>query len=162
MKNVLIETPIDINEEVKNILMATKKKQSQHSDRPRTPKKLRISTTTSAGKDSQLQNSIANPKFVALQSYGLDLSNVTTYEKQEKPRALVQPEVQLLNESRPVTDAKAIGFRPSWKCEAWDDQRANLFVHFSLFSLVFLFLFFFSFFPWRLLFLRRIQKKFLL
>jgi hypothetical protein len=117
MKNVLIETPIDINEEVKNILMATKKKQSQHSDRPRTPKKLRISTTISVGKDSQLQNSIANPKFVALQSCGLDLSNVTMYEKQEKPR-LVQPEVQLLNESRPVADAKAIGFRPSWKCEA--------------------------------------------
>jgi hypothetical protein len=53
----------------------------------------------------------------------------------------------LLNESRPVADAKAIGFRPSWKCEAWNNQRANLFVQFSSFSLVFLFLFFFLFFP---------------
>jgi len=117
MKSVLIETPGDINEEVKNILMATRKKQSQHSDRPRTPKKLRISTAASMGKDSQLQNSIANPKLVALHSCGLDFSNAM-YEKQEKPRTFIQPEVQLLNESRPVADAKTIGFRPSWKCEA--------------------------------------------
>ncbi|RLU26139.1 hypothetical protein DMN91_002305, partial [Ooceraea biroi] len=120
MKSVQIETPVDINEEVKNILMAIRKKQPQQLDRPQTPRKLLISTTTSAGiKDSQLQNPIASPKLFTLQSCDfIDFSNVVTYKKQEKPRTPVHPEVQLLNDSRPAADTKPIGFRPSWKCEA--------------------------------------------
>ncbi|XP_029676600.1 uncharacterized protein LOC115243607 [Formica exsecta] len=122
-KNVRIETPADINEEVKSILMTTRKKQSQQqqqqqSDRPRTQKKLRISTNTSIGL-KEPHNPIAGSKFLASQSYDItDLSNVTTSEKQERPRTPAYPEVQLLNDPRPVeTYAKPIGFRPPWKCE---------------------------------------------
>ncbi|KAL6448287.1 hypothetical protein ACFW04_000331 [Cataglyphis niger] len=119
-KNVRIETPADINEEVKNILMATRKKQSQQqqqqSDRPRTPRKLRISTNTSIG-NKEPHNPIAGSKFLVSQSYNIaDLSNVTT---SERPRTPAYPEVQLLNDPRnPETYTKPIGFRPSWKCEA--------------------------------------------
>lgn len=119
-KNVRIETPADINEEVKNILMATRKKQSQQqqqqSDRPRTPRKLRISTNTSIG-NKEPHNPIAGSKFLVSQSYNIaDLSNVTT---SERPRTPAYPEVQLLNDQRnPETYTKPIGFRPSWKCEA--------------------------------------------
>ncbi|XP_071652628.1 uncharacterized protein [Temnothorax longispinosus] len=121
-KSVQIETPPDINEEVKCILAAVRKRQSQpqqqQSDRPRTPRKLRISTNASAAvKDPQPHNSIANSRFLTSQSYDTDLSNVTTLERQERPRTPAYPEVQLLNDLRPATDAKPIGFRPSWKCE---------------------------------------------
>ncbi|XP_012059419.1 PREDICTED: uncharacterized protein LOC105622612 [Atta cephalotes] len=119
MKSVRIETPIDINEEVKCILMAAKKNQSQQqqqSDHPRTPTKLRTSTNTSTGaKDPQPHNFITSSKFLTSQSYDTDISNVT-FEKQER-RAPAYPEVQLLNDPRPAVDIKAIGFRPSWKCE---------------------------------------------
>lgn len=112
-KSVKIETPADINEEVKNILAAARRKQPQQSDRPRTPKKLRISTNMSA-KDSQ--SPIA--RFLTSQPYDLsELSSVTMPEGQERPRTTAYPEVQLLNNARPVTDAKPIGFRPLWKCE---------------------------------------------
>jgi len=118
MKSVWIETPVDINEEVKSILVAARKRQSlsqQMSDRPRTPRKLRISTNASAeAKDSQPHNFIANSRFFASQSYDTDLSNVTTLER---PRTPAYPEVQLLNDPRPPSDAKSIGFRESWKCE---------------------------------------------
>lgn len=120
-KNVRIETPADINEEVKSILMATRKKQSQQqqqqSDRPRTPRKLRISTNTSIG-NKEPHNPIASSKFLMSQSYNIaDLSNVTT---SERPRTPAYPEVQLLNDPRirPEIYVKPIGFRPSWKCEA--------------------------------------------
>lgn len=117
-KNARIETPTDINEEVKNILAATRKKQSQQqqSDHPRTPRKLRISTNTSIGL-KEPHNPIAGSKF--LTSYDIvNLSNVTMSEKQERPRTPIYPEVQLLNDSRPTeTYTKPIGFRPSWKCE---------------------------------------------
>lgn len=122
MKSVWIETPVDINEEVKSILVAARKKQSpsqQQSDRPRTPKKLRISTNASAeAKDSQPHNSVASSRFLTSQSYDTDFLNVTTLERQERPRTPAYPEVQLLNDPRPASDAKSIGFRPSWKCEA--------------------------------------------
>lgn len=122
-KNVRIETPADINEEVKNILAAMRKKQSQQqqqqqqqSDCPRTPRKLRISMNTSIGL-KEAHNSIAGSKF--LTSYDIaDLSNVTMSEKQERPRTPIYPEVKLLNDPRPIeTYTKPIGFRPSWKCE---------------------------------------------
>lgn len=117
MKSVWIETPVDINEEVKSILVATRKRQSlsqQMSDRPRTPRKLRISTNASAeAKDSQPHNSIASSRFLASQSYDTDLSNVITLERQERPRTPAYPEVQLLNDPKPPSDAKSIGFRAS-------------------------------------------------
>lgn len=124
-KSVRIETPADINEEVKCILTAARKRhlqqqqqQQQQSDRPRTPRKLRILTNTSTGaKDFQPHNSIATSKFLTSQSYDTDLSTVTTPERQERPHTPAYPEVQLLNDPRPVSDAKPIGFRPSWKCE---------------------------------------------
>ncbi|XP_011635647.1 uncharacterized protein LOC105426221 isoform X1 [Pogonomyrmex barbatus] len=122
MKSVRIETPTDINEEVKNLLMTARKGQSQQqpqlSDPPRTPKKLRISTNASIGsKDSQPHNFITNSRFLKSQSYEIaNLSNVTMPERQERPRTPAYPEVQLLNDPRPATDEKAIGFRPSWKC----------------------------------------------
>lgn len=120
-KNARIETPTDINEEVKNILAAMRKKQSQQqqqSDRPRTPRKLRISTNTSIGLKEAL-NPIAGSKFLISQSCDIaDLSNITMSEKQERPRTPIYPEVQLLNDSRPKeTYIKPIGFRPSWKYE---------------------------------------------
>ncbi|XP_014480642.1 PREDICTED: uncharacterized protein LOC106747543 [Dinoponera quadriceps] len=118
-KSVRIETPVDINEEVRNILTAARRKQSSQSEHPRTPKKLRISTATSGTTRDPppLQSTIA--EFIASQSYDLcDLSHVTTSERQERPRTPVYPEVQLLNNARPAADAKPIGFRPSWKCEA--------------------------------------------
>lgn len=120
-KSVRIETPADINEEVKCILMARKRSQQQQqlqqqSDRPRTPRRLRANTSTEV-KDSQPHNSIVSSKFLTLQSHDTDLSNMTMLEKQERPRTPAYPEVQLLNDSRPVIDAKPIGFRPSWKCE---------------------------------------------
>lgn len=116
MKSVRIETPADINEEVKCILAAIRKRQSQQqSDCPRTPRKLQITTNASAGaRDSQPHNSVANSKFLTSQSYDTDLLNVTILEK---PRTPIYPEVQLLNDSRPATDVKPIGFRPFWKCE---------------------------------------------
>lgn len=121
MKSVRIETPADINEEVKCILAATRKRQSQpqqQSDRPRTPRNVRISATAPAGmKDSHLQNSVASSRFLMSPSYDTDLSNVTTLERQERPRTPAYPEVQLLNDPRPARDIKPIGFRPSWKCE---------------------------------------------
>ncbi|XP_011162398.1 uncharacterized protein LOC105197630 [Solenopsis invicta] len=119
-KSVRIETPSDINEEVKCILATTKKRQSQQQqlDRPRTPRKLRISTNISTGvKESQPYNSFVNSKFPTSQSYDTDVSNVTTPEKHERLRTPAYPEVQLLNDLRPAADAKQIGFRPSWKCE---------------------------------------------
>ncbi|KMQ96850.1 t-cell immunomodulatory protein [Lasius niger] len=125
-KSVRIETPVDINEEVKSILTATRKKQpqqqqqqQQQSDRPRTPRKLRISTNTSMGV-KEPHNPVAGSKFLTSQSYDIaDLSNITTSERQERPRTPAYPEVQLLNDPRPAeTYAKPIGFRPSWKCEA--------------------------------------------
>lgn len=123
MKSVRIETPADINEEVRCILAAAKKRQlqsQQQLDRPRTPRKLRISTNASAGaKDFQPYNSIASSKFLTSQSHDTDLSNVTILERQERPRTPAYPEVQLLNDPRPVIDAKPIGFRPSWKCETY-------------------------------------------
>lgn len=118
-KSVRIETPADINEEVKYILTAKKRQlqqQQQQLDRPRTPRKLRMLTNTGA-KDFQPHNSIANSKFLMSQLYDTDLLNVITPEKQERLRTLAYPEVQLLNDPRPVVDAKPIGFRPSWKCE---------------------------------------------
>ncbi|XP_025263590.1 uncharacterized protein LOC105248053 isoform X2 [Camponotus floridanus] len=119
-KNARIETPADINEEVKNILAATRKKQSQQqqSDHSRTSRKLRISTNTSIGL-KEPHNPITSSKFLTSQSYDItDLSNVTMSEKQERPRTPIYPEVQLLNDSRPTeTYTKPIGFRPSWKCE---------------------------------------------
>lgn len=119
-KSVRIETPVDINEEVRSILTAARKKQPPQSEHPRTPKKLRISTATSAAtRDSSPlpQNTIA--KFITSQSYDLcDLPRVTTPERQERPRTPVYPEVQLLNNARPAADVKPIGFRPTWKCEA--------------------------------------------
>ncbi|XP_029171837.1 uncharacterized protein LOC114941116 isoform X2 [Nylanderia fulva] len=118
-KSVRIETPADINEEVKNILTAMRKKQPQQqlSDRPRTPKKLRISTNTSMGMKEP--HPVAGSKLLMSQSYNItDLSNVTT-ERQERPRTPAYPEVQLLNDPRSAeTHEKLIGFRPSWKCEA--------------------------------------------
>lgn len=121
MKSVRIETPADINEEVKCILAAARKRQlqpQQQSDRPRTPRKLRISTNASAGtKDSQPYNFVTSSRFLTLQSHDTDLSNVTILERQERPRTPTHPEVQLLNDPRPAIDAKPIGFRPSWKCE---------------------------------------------
>ncbi|XP_012522327.1 uncharacterized protein LOC105828513 isoform X2 [Monomorium pharaonis] len=115
-KSVRIETPSDLNEEVKCILAAAKKRQSQQqqqSDRPRTPRKLRMLTNISTeAKDSQPHNSIVNSKFPTSQSYDTDLSNVTTPDKQERPRTFVYPEVQLLNNPRSVNNAKSIGFRP--------------------------------------------------
>ncbi|XP_011858387.1 PREDICTED: uncharacterized protein LOC105555946 [Vollenhovia emeryi] len=121
-KSVLIETPANINEEVKCILAAARKRQpqsQQQSDRPQTPRKLRISTNAVTGvKDSQPYNSIVNSRFLTSQSYDTDLSNVTTLERQERPRTPAYPEVQLLNDPKPATDTKPIGFRPSWKCEA--------------------------------------------
>ena len=118
MKSVRIETPIDINEEVKCILTAAKKNQSQQqqqSDHPRILTKLRTSTNISTGaKDLQPHNFITSLKFLTSQSYDTDISNVT-FERQER-RAPAYPEVQLLNDPRPV-DTKPIGFRPSWKCE---------------------------------------------
>jgi len=99
--------------------MAAKKNQSQQqqqSDHPRTPTKLRTSTNTSTGaKDPQPHNFITSSKFLTSQSYDTDISNIT-FEKQER-RAPAYPEVQLLNDPRPAVDIKAIGFRPSWKCE---------------------------------------------
>ncbi|EFN80781.1 hypothetical protein EAI_06311 [Harpegnathos saltator] len=118
-KSVRVETPVDINEEVRSILTAAGAKQAPPSEHPRAPKKLRISTATSvATRDPPpSQNTIA--KFIASQSYDLcDLSYVTTLERQERPRTPVYPEVQLLNDSRATANAKPIGFRPSWKCEA--------------------------------------------
>jgi len=119
MKSVQIETPADINEEVKDIFMMAKKRQlQQQSDRPRTPKKLQtLMNTSTRAKDSQPYNSITSSKFLTSQSYDTDFSNVMTLEKQERPHTLVYPEVQLLNDPKPATDAKPIGFRPSWKCE---------------------------------------------
>lgn len=120
-KSVRIETPADINEEVKNILTAMRKKQPQQQqfDRPRTPRKLRISTNTSMVV-KEPHNPVAGSKFLISQSYDIaDLSNVTMSEKQERPRTPAYPEVQLLNDPRSAeTHAKPIGFRPSWKCEA--------------------------------------------
>lgn len=119
-KSVRIETPVDINEEVRSILTAAarRKQPLSQSEHPRTPKKLRISTTSAAARDSpQPQSTIA--KFITSQSYDLcDLPRVTTPERQERPRTPVYPEVQLLNNTRPAANAKPIGFRPSWKCEA--------------------------------------------
>lgn len=128
-KSVRIETPADINEEVRSVLMAMKKEQSQQPDRPRTPRKLRISTTSAGTKDSTLQNPVA--RFLTSQSYDLsDLANVMTSERQERPRTPIYPEVQLLNDARPAADTKAIGFRPSWKCEAWiDPQRGSMLLY---------------------------------
>jgi len=121
MKNVQIETPADINEEVKDTFMMAKKRQlqQQQSDRPRTPKKLQTSMNTfTRTKDSQPHNSITSSKFLTKsQSYDTDFSNVMILEKQERPHTFIYPEVQLLNDSKPATDAKLIGFRPSWKCE---------------------------------------------
>jgi len=120
MKSVQIETPADINEEVKDTFMMAKKRQlqQQQSDRPRTPKKLQTSMNTfTRAKDSQPHNSITSSKFLTSQSYDTDFSNVKTLERQERLHTLVYPEVQLLNDSKPATDAKLIGFRPSWKCE---------------------------------------------
>lgn len=113
-KSVWIETPANINDEVKNILMAVRKKQP---DRPQTPKKLRMNITSTGTKDSLPRNSTV--KSLTLQSYDLsDVPNsVTTSEKEDRPNTPIYPEVQLLNDSRPVTDAKPIGFRPSWKCD---------------------------------------------
>ncbi|XP_067211666.1 uncharacterized protein [Linepithema humile] len=118
-KSVRIETPTDINEEVKSILTTARKNQSQQQQSDRIPKKLRISTTISTGaKDFQAQNH-ASPKCLAPQSCDIiNLSNVTTSERQDKPRTSIYPEVQLLNDPRPAADAKPIGFRPTWKCEA--------------------------------------------
>lgn len=119
-KNVRIETPTDINEEVKSVLTTARKNQSQQqqSDRPRTPKKLRISTTLSTGaKDFQAQNN-ANLKFLVSQSCDIvNPSSVTTSERQDRSRTPAYPEVQLLNNPKPAVDAKPIGFRPNWKCE---------------------------------------------
>ncbi|XP_018406923.1 PREDICTED: uncharacterized protein LOC108783005 [Cyphomyrmex costatus] len=119
MKSVQIETPVDINEEVKCILTAVKKKQTQQqeqSDHPRTPTKLRTSINTSTGvKDSQPHNFITSSKFLTSQSYDTDISNVM-FERQER-RTSACPEVQLLNDPRPAINVKTIGFRPSWKCE---------------------------------------------
>lgn len=122
-KNVRIETPADINEEVKNILAAMRKKQSQQqqqqqSDCPRTPRKLRISMNTSIGL-KEPHNPNAGSKFLTPQSYDIaDFSNVTMSEKQERPRTPIYPEVQLLNDPKPTeTYTKPIGFRPSWKCK---------------------------------------------
>ncbi|XP_072745402.1 uncharacterized protein [Anoplolepis gracilipes] len=118
-KNVRIETPADINEEVKSILVAIRKKQPQQQqpNRPRTPRKLRISTNTTTGL-KEPHNLVASSKFLTSQSYDIaDLSNVMS-ERQERPRTPAYPEVQLLNDPRPAeTCVKPIGFRPSWKSE---------------------------------------------
>lgn len=118
MKSVRIETPVDINEEVRGILTAAttaRKKQPSQSEHPRTPKKLRILTATSAATRDPPQPQSTIAKFITSQSYDLcDLSHATT---PERPRTPVYPEVQLLNDARPAVDVKPIGFRPSWKCE---------------------------------------------
>lgn len=125
-KNVRIETPADINEEVKNVLTAIRKKQPQQQlDRLRTPRKLRISTVASTGgKNFQAQN--ANFKHLTSRSHDTaNLSNVTMSERQERPRTSIYPEVQLLNDARFANGAKPIGFRPSWQCEAWNNHRSK-------------------------------------
>lgn len=120
-KSVRIETPTDINEEVKSILTAERKNhpQQEQSNRPRTPKKLRISTTIpTEAKNSQAQN-YASSKFHTSQSCDIaNLSNVATSERQDRPRTPIYPEVQLLNDPKSAANAKSIGFRPTWKCEA--------------------------------------------
>ncbi|KAL0133480.1 hypothetical protein PUN28_000905 [Cardiocondyla obscurior] len=115
-KSVRVETPIDINEEVKCIFAAVKKKRSQsqeQQDGPRTLRKLPMSTNVSTG----TKDFIVNSKFLTSPSCDTDLSNAPAFERHEKPRTPLYPEVQLLNDPRPVTDAKPIGFRPPWKCK---------------------------------------------
>ncbi|XP_020278305.1 uncharacterized protein LOC109852005 [Pseudomyrmex gracilis] len=117
-KNVRIETPADINEEVKTVLTTIRKKQppqQQQLDRLRTPRKLRISTVASAGgKNFQAQN--ANSKHLTSRSH--DTANLSNVTMSERPRTPIYPEVQLLDDQRFANDAKPIGFRPSWQCEA--------------------------------------------
>ncbi|XP_043271120.1 uncharacterized protein [Venturia canescens] len=122
-ESIKIETPSDINTEVKKILVAARKKERINTgERPKTPKKIKISTSTyHAVNESQVQNPLT--KFSAIQpsSRGkidfLEISN-STMSKGENRSSLEKPLVKLLTEKKMENLSQPIGFRPSWKCES--------------------------------------------
>ncbi|XP_012268508.2 uncharacterized protein LOC105693269 [Athalia rosae] len=125
MESIKIETPADINDEVKKVL-SLKQPDKRTSCKPQ--KKRKFSTTTlngvtfnnSSAQNSQLQKlpclpslteTIANP-------YGISSDDKSEEDSAKHRTAPIKPVVQLLREQRPVPEAKPIGFRPSWKCNA--------------------------------------------
>ncbi|XP_012282311.1 uncharacterized protein LOC105700739 [Orussus abietinus] len=103
-ENAELQTPSDINEEVKRALSGKKPEA-----RPRTPKKPKISSASSLGGQSPVMPQAA---------IGSGVARDVISENAARPRTPLVPEVKLLNDRRPRSAAKPIGFRPSWKCEA--------------------------------------------
>ena len=113
-QSVKIETPTDINLEVKKIII-NKTERNQLRERPKTPKKSKIAN------DSPAQNPVS--KFSAVQSLPRskddysDFSVVRAKGQKRNSQKLASSVVKLLSENNEDTINKPIGFRPSWKCD---------------------------------------------
>ncbi|XP_008205144.1 uncharacterized protein LOC103315909 [Nasonia vitripennis] len=116
MENATVETPSDINEEVRRILTSLKRHKSsaasEHNQRPqshqrRTTRMSRSHVTSPVDPVQQLPAVAPNPvsKFTA----------VRPSRHRSRSPGLV-PEVMLLDEQRRSPADKPIGFRPAWMC----------------------------------------------